>query len=202
SCANYKNYSNIRKGSFFENLNLSFKLIFKIILFYSARMPRQCIINYMFLSKNTVIKIVNKIVEKIPDPNFFDDKLGGDGKIIQIDETMLNYKAKSHRGRSPANKTDALCIIEFDTEIVRVFACVIENKLETTLVPIICSQVAANSTIWTDEHRSYAKLNEFDYTHDTVCHKYTFINEDTGANTQAVECFNNLLKKDIKSRMG
>ncbi|KAG0439817.1 hypothetical protein DMUE_2172 [Dictyocoela muelleri] len=51
SCANYKKYSNIRKGSFFENLNLSFKLILKIILFYSARMPRLCIINYMFLSK-------------------------------------------------------------------------------------------------------------------------------------------------------
>ena len=34
--------------------------------------------------------------------------MGGPGKIVQIDETMLNYKAKSHRGRSPSNKTDSV----------------------------------------------------------------------------------------------
>ena len=36
------------------------------------------------------------------------------------------------------------------------------------------------------------------FVHDTVCHKYTFINPETGANTQAVESFNNSLKLDIK----
>ncbi|KCZ74977.1 hypothetical protein H311_04052, partial [Anncaliia algerae PRA109] len=29
--------------------------------------------------------------------NFSNNKLGGPGKIIQVDETMLNYKCKSHR---------------------------------------------------------------------------------------------------------
>ncbi|KAG0441287.1 hypothetical protein DMUE_1160 [Dictyocoela muelleri] len=71
-----------------------------------------------------------------------------------------------------------------------------------TKVPIMCSQVASNTTIWTDEHRAYRNLKEFDYTHGTVCHKYEFRNLDTGINTQAVECFNNLLKKEIKWRMG
>ena len=32
------------------------------------------------------------------------------------------------------------------------------------------------------------------FVHDTVCHKYTFINSETNANTQDVEAFNNSLK--------
>ncbi|KCZ77920.1 hypothetical protein H311_01063, partial [Anncaliia algerae PRA109] len=36
----------------------------------------------------------------------------GPGSIVQIDETMMNFKCKSHRGRSTLNKTDALVIIE------------------------------------------------------------------------------------------
>ncbi|KAG0437814.1 hypothetical protein DMUE_3464 [Dictyocoela muelleri] len=108
---------------------------------------------------------------------------------------MLNYKVKSHRGRPLENKTDSLCIIEFGNEIKRVFTTIINDKKELTIVPIICSQVASNSTIWTDEHRAYSNLKDLFYDHKTVCHKYQFINYDTGANTQAVESFNNIKKK-------
>ncbi|KAG0438059.1 hypothetical protein DMUE_3331 [Dictyocoela muelleri] len=96
---------------------------------------------------------------------------------------MLNYKVKSHRGRPPENKTDALCIIEFENESKRVFATIINDKIELTIVPIICSQVASNSTIWTDEHRAYSNLKDLFHDHKTVCHKYQFINYDTGVNT-------------------
>ncbi|KAG0437724.1 hypothetical protein DMUE_3528 [Dictyocoela muelleri] len=202
NCINYKKYISIRVNSFFENLNLPLKEIFKIVLCYIARMPRYSIINFFNFSKKTILKTIDKIIDRIPDPDFSSDKMGGAGKIVQVDETMLNYKAKSHRGRSPSNKTDAICIIEFENNIKRVFATVIENKDEFTLVPIICSQVAANSIIWTDENRAYNNLKDFFNDHGTVCHKYSFINYDNGVNTQAVECFNNLLKKEIKSRMG
>ncbi|KAG0419256.1 hypothetical protein EQH57_0551 [Dictyocoela roeselum] len=165
-------------------------------------MPRYSITNFYNYDRKTVEKIINKIVKRIPDPDFSSNKMGGVGKIIQVDETMLNYKVKSHRGRAPENKTDALCIIEYENEIKRVFACVIENKLELTIVPILCSQVAANSIIWTDEHGAYANLKDLFEDHGTVIHKYQFINYDTGVNTQAVECFNNLIKREIKMRMG
>ena len=67
-----------------------------------------------------------------------------------------------------------------------------------TILPIICANVASNSIIHTDEHKSYSALNNMGFVHDTVCHKYTFINPETGDNTQAVESFNNSLKLDIK----
>ncbi|KCZ78343.1 hypothetical protein H311_00629 [Anncaliia algerae PRA109] len=36
----------------------------------------------------------------MPKPNFENNILGGQGFIVQIDETMLNFKSKSHRGRA------------------------------------------------------------------------------------------------------
>ncbi|KAG0438117.1 hypothetical protein DMUE_3290 [Dictyocoela muelleri] len=128
--------------------------------------------------------------------------MGSIGKIIQFDDTTLNYKVKSHIGRVPENKTDALCIIDYENEIKRVFACVIDNKLELTIVPILCSQVAANSIIWSDEPGAYANLKDYFRDHNTVCHKYQIINYDTGVNTQAVECFYTLIKREIKMRIG
>ncbi|KAG0420013.1 hypothetical protein EQH57_0327 [Dictyocoela roeselum] len=101
---------------------------------------------------------------------------------------MLKYRIKSHRIRKSTNRTDALCIIEFKNEIKRVFACIIENKEEMTIVQMICSQVASNTTIWTEENGAYSNSKGSDYTHNTVCYKYEFINSDIGVNTQAVEC--------------
>ncbi|KCZ81614.1 hypothetical protein H312_00938 [Anncaliia algerae PRA339] len=89
---------------------------------------------------------------------------------------MLNFKCKSHRGRSPHNRTDALVIAEvLNNKVSRVFATNIFDKSQSTLAPIICSQVAASSIIWTNEHRSYNNLRNFSSIHDTVCHKYNFI---------------------------
>ncbi|MGL5707435.1 MAG: transposase [Aeromonas sp.] len=120
---------------------------------------------------------------RMPSPDFGINKLGGPGKVVQIDETMLNFKCKSHRGRSPKNRTDALCIVEVSSGIQRVFATIIPDKKATTMIPIICTQVASNSIIWTDDHRSYNIISRCDFTHNTVCHKYEFINHSTLVNT-------------------
>ena len=92
--------------------------------------------------------------------------------------------------------------VKFTDWTKRAFARVIPNKQASTLIPIICSQVASNSTIWTDAHLSYSSLASHNFIHGTVCHKYNFINHLTSVNTQAVESFNNLLKRKIKERMG
>ncbi|KAG0424824.1 hypothetical protein DMUE_6073, partial [Dictyocoela muelleri] len=100
--------------------------------------------------------------------------------MVQIDETMMNYKCKSHRGRSPYNETETLCIVEVGHNITRVFATVIPNKKRKTLIPIIMKNVAPGSTIWTDEYPTYKCLSDINYIHDTVCHKYEFKNSLTG----------------------
>jgi hypothetical protein len=75
------------------------------------------------------LKLIRIFINKIKNALIFNPiKLGGIGCTVNIDETMLNYKCKSHRGRNPSNKTDSLCIIELDGHITKAFACIIGDK--------------------------------------------------------------------------
>lgn len=201
-CTFYLCYKSARKESFFENLNISLSYIFRVICKYAAMNQKYQIDKGLNVSLKTIDKIINKLIFLMPKPDFSNDKLGKNNKLVQIDETMLNYKCKSHRGRSSRNKTDSISIIEFDKHIVRCFAQVIPNKKKETLVPIICNNVVNGATIYTDEHGSYKTLHQMGFYHGTVCHKYRFIDQLTGVNTQAVESFHNDLKRFIKCRKG
>lgn len=202
TCSKFKEYLSVRTGSFFSNINCSFKHAFKIICGYACRQQRLTIKRSVPISEPTITKIIKKLVGLIPPVDFSNDKMGGTGKVVQVDETMLNYKCKSHRGRSPLNRTDSLCIIEYEGRILRAFATVIPNKSQNTIVPIICSQVNSGSVVHTDEHGAYFNLRNFNFLHDTVCHKYCFVNKTTGAHTQGIESFHNELKLEIKKRKG
>ncbi|KCZ74581.1 hypothetical protein H311_04453, partial [Anncaliia algerae PRA109] len=60
--------------------------------------------------------------------------------------------------------------------------------------------VANDSRILTNEYRSYSNLNNFNFVHHSVFHKYEFIYSLNGVNTQAVESFNNCLKLKLKRK--
>ncbi|KCZ76282.1 hypothetical protein H311_02724 [Anncaliia algerae PRA109] len=53
-----------------------------------------------------------------------------------MDETVLNYKCKSHQGCFSRDRTDSLCIVEFKEKIIRSFTCAISNKEPITRIPI------------------------------------------------------------------
>ncbi|KCZ75046.1 hypothetical protein H311_03983 [Anncaliia algerae PRA109] len=73
-------------------------------------------------------KIINKLVERIPGTDFHDSKLDGPHSVVQIDKTMLNYRRRSHRGRSPSNKLDFLCIVEVSNKIIIAFPTLFPTK--------------------------------------------------------------------------
>ncbi|KAG0437035.1 hypothetical protein DMUE_3914, partial [Dictyocoela muelleri] len=118
----YKCYKSVRENCFFENFDVDIRFIFQVLLKYITRTPIYSIFAHFGRKKSTIMKIIAKINSLIPEPDFSMNKLGGANRIVQIDETMLNYKCKSHRGRSPENRTDALCIIEVGSRILRAFA--------------------------------------------------------------------------------
>jgi hypothetical protein len=51
-----------------------------------------------------------------------------------------------------------------------------------------------NSIIQTDEHKTYQRLNKIGFVHNSVCHKFEFVNKLNGVHTQHVEAMNNVLK--------
>ncbi|KCZ77523.1 hypothetical protein H311_01462 [Anncaliia algerae PRA109] len=76
-------------------------------------------------------------------------KLGGTFKSIQINEIIMNFKAKGHRGRSSTNKYDALIIVEYDTKISEVFACILKDKRESTILTIFQKHLVLGTTVYT-----------------------------------------------------
>lgn len=201
-CRKFKVYVSLRTGSFFEGFSITLNLCMKVLVRYATRTQRIAIIEGTSVSENTCHKILDKLITYMSEPDFIEDRLGGPGKNVQVDETMMNYKCKSHRGRSPLNRTDSICIIEYERCIVRAFAAVIPDKRQSTIVPIIMRQVCPGSIIHTDEHGAYCNLRDFGFSHGTVCHKYNFVDRVTGVHTQGIESFNGELKYEIKKRKG
>lgn len=201
-CNNYQKRISVRNKSNLEHFNIKLKTIFKILIKYSSGQSRNSIINSMKISKPSLKKFLDKIIDLMILDNKKMKKLGGFESIVQVDETMLNYKCKSHRGRSPLNKTDALVIVEVRNIVTQIYAQTIENKKSTTIIPIIRDHVVSGTEIHTDEHKSYNKLQKYGYNHKKVCHKYNFINRENNCHTQHVESINNCIKYHIKKRKG
>ena len=74
------------------------------------------------------------------------------------------------------------------------------SKSTGKYIPIIERIVRPGSIIHTDEARFYTRLKneEYGFTHLTVCHKFNFVDSESGIHTQHVESWNNKLKSKIK----
>ena len=82
------------------------------------------------------------------------------------------------------------------------YSVIVENRSAEVLLSIINQIVIPRSIIVTDEWKSYSSLNELNiYQHQTVCHKYCFVDRNTGTH-QNVESYNNKLKLAIKKMKG
>lgn len=202
NCKKFKIYISIRTGTFFQHFHTEIAMVLRIIGKWVLNNTRASITESTNVSDKTVKSIIDELVKRIPNIDFSRDKLGGLDRIVQIDETMLNYKVKSHRGRAPSNRSDALVIVEYVNSVTRVFACVIQDKKASTVLPVILRQVVPGSLVYTDESKIYKDLLKEGFRHGTVCHKYNFVDPNTGVNTQAVESINNLIKREIKYKMG
>lgn len=58
-----------------------------------------------------------------------------------------------------------------------------------TLFPIIQMEIEPGTTIFLDELKAYISLKDHGYIHDIVNHKNNFIDAQTGAETQTMECY-------------
>ena len=97
-----------------------------------------------------------------------DDQLGGRGKHVEIDESMLGGKIKGQKpGCGSPNKITVLGMVERDGDVM---TRVVENVKRATLEPHIVENVKVGSTVSTDELRSYANLTSLGFRHGSVKH--------------------------------
>lgn len=92
------------------------------------------------------------------------DPLSG---TIEVDETYYGGRHKGKRGLGAEGKTPVFGMIERKG---RAFGQVIPNVRLKTLQPIIDKSAVKNSTIMSDELRSYSRVKVSGYNHETVKH--------------------------------
>ena len=110
-------------------------------------------------------------------------KVGGPGKVVEIDESKFG-KRKYYKGR----RKDGVWVfggIERDSK--NCFLTTVEDRNADTLIPIIKGNVLPGTTIISDCWKSYSRLSEEGYTHQTVNHSKECVNKETGAHTNTIE---------------
>ena len=112
-----------------------------------------------------------------------EDKLGGPGTIVEIDEAKFGRR-KYHRGRLVDGHW-VLGGVERGTD--NVFLSVVPSRDAATLLPIVQHHVLPGTTIHTDQWRAYNDLQRIGYGHGTVNHRYHFVDPATGVHTQSIE---------------
>lgn len=125
-----------------------------------------------------------------------EDPLGGRGTHVEIDETVVGgYKRGGKRGRSGANKTIVMGMLQRDGDVM---VKVVPNVKRSTLLPIIQKHVKPETSVHTDELKSYDGLENHDYYPKSVNHSEgEYVGYD-GASVNGIENFWRHLKNGIR----
>lgn len=122
--------------------------------------------------------------------------IGGDGKHVEIDETLVGGKrpGTNKRGRAAEGKTIVLGMLERDGSVM---TKIIDDVKRSTLERHVITNVKKGTTISTDELPSYGLLALRGYKHGSVNHKADeWVRGEH--HTQSLEGFWSLLKRAIK----
>lgn len=123
-------------------------------------------------------------------------KIGGRGKIVQIDESLFS-KRKYNVGRE-VRKIWIVGGIQYDTN--EVFFVETFYRSSTHLNQIILENVELGTIIYTDKWKGYNDLNDLGYFHYTVNHKTNFVDPTSGVNTQKIEGYWSVVKRWLKKK--
>ena len=132
------------------------------------------------------------------------EKLGGQHKAVEIDESVM--KSKYNRGRPTKFQRKSIWVLGVVSRNLpkRFFATRIYNRQSLRIDKVITKVVNEGTTIYTDKAAFYKNLplrqKEFNFTHKSVNHSENFVDLlDPETHTQSVENRWRWLKKRILS---
>ena len=132
-------------------------------------------------------------------------KLGGVGKIVEIDESLF-VKVKHNRGRDTYRDkvwVFGLCERATIDQSKKILFFKVESRDAVTLLNIIYNHVLPGTTIYSDCWASYNQIVNLDmgYEHRTVNHSLHFVAPD-GTHTNTIESTWKSAKRQFKEMNG
>ncbi|XP_054734739.1 uncharacterized protein LOC129242210 [Anastrepha obliqua] len=183
-------------GTWFEKAKISLPHIFHIMYGYAhhwsnAMTREENFVEGSCLSNETITDWYSYCREAVVtyqvDKQESKGKIGGPGKIVQIDESKFG-KRKYNKGRRVEGHW-VLGMIENGSEVLRLEVCPDNVRLAEVLIPLIKKPVTEGTTIHTDYWKAYDCLRDHGYEHLKVNHSdpdNPFVTSD-GIHTQRIE---------------
>lgn len=124
--------------------------------------------------------------------------IGGDNKFVEIDESLFS-KRKYNVGRVFPQQWvfGGIC-----RETNECFLELVKDRSESTLLEVIKRRIHHGSTVLSDCWKGYKNLYKYVYKHQTVNHRYNFVDPKTLSNTQKIERLWGSAKWGNKRRRG
>lgn len=183
-------------GSIFEKSSTPLQLWFYAIFLFTTtkhgvsgkELQRQLGVTY-----KTAWRMAKLIREHMADVDG-ETPLGGEGRIVEVDETFVGGKTKGMDWRK--RKTVVLGMMERDGDVM---LKVVPDQTHSSLIPQIKDNVVKGSEIHTDELRTYQKkFDPKEYTHKTVNHSEGEYAKKDGTTTNSIENFFGHLKRSLR----
>jgi len=205
-CKSYKCRKSISplNGTIFSKLKLPLNIQLHILCYFLGKVPNTFISSWLNIDKNTVTSYTKLFRKYIKNKELMtpSKRLGGIGKIVEMDETK-SAKRKYNKGRRIEGAW-VIGGIERSANIrngyKNLFLRTIKDRNCTNIDEIVKRYVKPGTTIYTDCWKGYNNLKNIGYIHKTVNHSKNFVDPITKAHTQTIEGTWSYLKRSILPR--
>ena len=130
--------------------------------------------------------------------------LGGNGVVVQIDESLFRHKPKHHRGRATTNEVWVFGLCDTSQSPALGVMCIVPDRTAQTLLPIIRRHVRPGTEVHSDQWAAYNRVQQLQPVNNnqTLNHSLHFVDPATGVHKQHIESYWNRVKRRFKCMKG
>lgn len=160
----------VKMGTLFEDAHIPLHICLKATYLLSASkkgMSSHQLHRMLGVTYKSAWFLTHRIREAMKDPIFV-KKLGGKGKVVEVDETFWGNKGKQRKGaRGWGHKEKIFSLVERGGDVKSFH---VETVSAKTLKPIMRKQIDEETQIMTDDWKAYTRLDKDFAGHDFVNH--------------------------------